>query len=139
VAEAVAAARAWLAAPDDALAAEGDPVIALADGNPANLVWDGERVRLLDFEDAGLSDRAYEVADLVEHAGTRLPRLAPPEALAAATGLPDEARPRFLGCRRLFACFWLAMLLPGGRGFHRNPPGSTEDQARHLLRLLTAA
>lgn len=136
VAEAVAAARAWLPAPDDALAAEAAPVLSLADGNPANLLWDGARVRLLDFEDAGLSDRAYEVADLVEHAATRLPRLAAAEALIAATGLADESRPRLLACRRMFACFWLAMLLPGGRGFHRNPPGSTEDQARHLLDLL---
>jgi Ser/Thr protein kinase RdoA (MazF antagonist) len=136
VAEAVTAARAWLAAPDVALAADADPVLSQADGNPANLIWDGERVRLLDFEDSGLSDRAYEVADLVEHAATRLPRLASAEALAAATGLPDESRPRLLACRRLFACFWLGMLLPGGRGFDRNPPGSTEDQARHLLALL---
>jgi Ser/Thr protein kinase RdoA (MazF antagonist) len=136
VAEAVTAARAWLAVPDDALAAQGEPVVAQGDGNPANLMWDGERVRLLDFEDAGLSDRAYEIADLVEHAATRLPRLAAAEVLVRATGLPEASRERLLACRRLFACFWLVMLLPGNRGFHRNPPGSTEDQARHLLRLL---
>jgi hypothetical protein len=38
--------------------------------------------------------------------------------------------------RRLWAMFWLTMLLPGNGGFHRNPPGSTEAQARHLLTLI---
>jgi len=54
--------------------------------------------------------------------------------------LLDEGEPqreRVEQYRRLFACFWLMMLLPGSRGFARNPPGSTEDQARHVLALLT--
>ncbi|MFC6286277.1 phosphotransferase [Nocardioides sp. GCM10027113] len=138
VAEAVAAAGEWLAAPDEALAAGAGPVLSRADGNPANLMWDGERVRLLDFEDSGLSDRAFELADLVEHVALRLPGLADPAAVAAAVGVPAGEQERLLACRRLHASFWLAMLLPGAGGFRRNPPGSTEAQARHLLDLLPA-
>ncbi len=38
--------------------------------------------------------------------------------------------------RRHFACFWLAMLLPGRPAAHRNPPGALADQAEHVLTLL---
>ena len=37
---------------------------------------------------------------------------------------------------RLVAAFWLVMLLPGNPGFRRNPVGSTEHQAMHILALL---
>ncbi len=42
-------------------------MLALADGNLANFLWDGERCRVVDLEDSGASDRAYELADHVEH------------------------------------------------------------------------
>ena len=35
-----------------------------------------------------------------------------------------------------WASFWLTMLLPGNGGFRRNPPGTAEAQATHLLALL---
>lgn len=35
--------------------------------------------------------------------------------------------------RGMFACFWLAMRLPGHRGWRRNPPGSTERQAQPVI------
>ena len=38
--------------------------------------------------------------------------------------------------RTLWAAFWLAMLLPGNGAFLRNPPGTTEDQAAHMLALI---
>ncbi len=136
VADALAAARGWLADPADGLDRVLDPVLGLADGNAANVLWDGTRCRLVDFEDCGLSDPAYEVADLVEHASFRLPRIVEPERVVAAVGLDDAQRERWVAHRPLFAAFWLVMLLPGNRGFARNPAGSTEDQARHLLGLL---
>jgi hypothetical protein len=37
--------------------------------------------------------------------------------------------------RALWASFWLAILLPGNGGFRRNPQGTTEAQAGHLLGL----
>jgi aminoglycoside phosphotransferase (APT) family kinase protein len=45
----------------------GDPVLGQGDANLANFLWDGTKVRIVDFEDSGPSDRAFELADLVEH------------------------------------------------------------------------
>src|SRR4051794_32299866 len=45
----------------------GDPVLGQGDSNLANFLWDGTEVRIVDFEDSGPSDRAFELADLVEH------------------------------------------------------------------------
>jgi hypothetical protein len=38
--------------------------------------------------------------------------------------------------RRLYALFWLMLLLPGRPGHDRNPPGTLERQAARLLLLL---
>jgi hypothetical protein len=84
-----------------------DRVLSRGDGNLANVIWGGGVRRLVDFEDFGVSDLTCEFADLVEHASSRL--------------------------RRLLTDFWLTMLLPGDRRFGRNPSGSVEDQARHVL------
>jgi thiamine kinase-like enzyme len=114
-----------------------DRVVALGDGNLDNVLWDGEVCRLIDWEEYGASDLAYEVADLVEHASSRLTRSLDVEELLADLDLDEAQLARLEQYRRLFACFWLMMLLPGNGGFARNPPGSTEDQARHVLALLT--
>ena len=131
-----ALARAWLADDDPDHDRVADPVLALGDGNLANVLWDGETCRLVDFEEFGTSDLAYEVADVVEHASSRLGRLLDVDALVAALGLEPAQLARLAAYRRLLATFWLVMLLPGNRGFERNPAGSTEDQARHVLALL---
>lgn len=135
VGDAAAVALAWLEAadslPDPELSALG-----IADLNPANVLWDGERCRLVDFEDGGLSDPAYELADHVEHLGSRLTGVLDPAALADATGLDSRARARMAAYRPLWAAFWLAMLLPGNGAWRRNPAGTTESQARHLMDLL---
>lgn len=94
---------------------------------------------MVDFEDGGLTDPAYELADHVEHLGGRLTRTYDADELAAAVGLTDEQRRRMSAYRPLWATFWLAILLPGNGGFRRNPPGTTEDQARHLLNWLERA
>lgn len=107
----------------------------IADLNPANVLWDDTRCRLVDFEDGGLTDPAYELADHVEHLGSRLPGVYDPRALVDAVGLDTEGRARVTAYRPLFGAFWLAMLLPGNGGWHRNPPGTTEAQARHFIAL----
>jgi aminoglycoside phosphotransferase (APT) family kinase protein len=136
-APALAAARAWLADPlRDAQAVVVDPVLGLADGNLANVLFDGTTCRLVDFEDSGLSDPAYEVADLVEHVSVRLAGVVHPEALARAVGLSDAQLARWREHRRLFAVYWLLRLLPDGPAHPRNPPGSLRDQAAHVLHLL---
>jgi Ser/Thr protein kinase RdoA (MazF antagonist) len=71
VAEALDAARAYVAAP--ALPEPRLSALGIADLNPANVLVHGRTVRLVDFEDGGLSDPAYELADHVEHLGSRLP------------------------------------------------------------------
>jgi len=136
VTSALTVARAWLDAPAAGLDRVLDPVLGLADGNIGNAVWDGTTCRLVDFEDSGLSDPAFEVADLVEHVAVRLPGVLAPEQVVAAVGLDAGQCARCAAYRPLFASFWLVMLLPGNRGFLRNAAGSTEDQARHILDLL---
>jgi aminoglycoside phosphotransferase len=135
VAGAVEQAITWLAAPrrHDAIV---DPVVALGDGNLDNVMWDGRTCRLIDWEEFGASDLTYEVADLVEHASSRLEQRLDVDGLLAALALTRTQRTRLVEHRRILACFWLAMLLPGNAGFRRNPSGSVEDQARHVLALL---
>jgi hypothetical protein len=72
----------------------------------------------------------------VEHASSRLGRFLDTRHLLSGFALTPSQQERLLAHRRLLACFWLAMLLPASRGFAKNPPGSTEDQARYVLSLL---
>ncbi|NUT41272.1 MAG: phosphotransferase, partial [Thermoactinospora sp.] len=66
---------AWLDSPglEHLLDAEPEPVIGTGDGNLANFLWDGERIRLIDFEHAGRCDRAYDLAEIVEHVSLSFP------------------------------------------------------------------
>ncbi|WP_170981599.1 phosphotransferase [Nocardioides dongxiaopingii] len=131
--------RAWLAV-EHAWDRVHDPVAARGDGNLDNLLWDGASCRLVDFEEFGVSDLAFEVADVVEHASSRLHGLLDVAGLLLAVDLAVDLdgarRARLAHFRRLLAAFWFVMLLPGNGGFARNPAGSTERQARHLVDLL---
>lgn len=135
VSDGVEAALEWLAQPD-AFPAARLVGLGIADLNPANILWDGQTCRLVDFEDGGLTDPAYDLADHVEHIAGRIAGVFNPAALSAAVGLSEEEHERMRAYRPLWAIFWLAMLLPGNGGFRRNPSGTTEDQVRHLLRLI---
>jgi Ser/Thr protein kinase RdoA (MazF antagonist) len=107
-------------------------VIGHRDPNPSNYLWDGRRMRIIDFEDSAISDPTTELAILIEHLGTRQ---------MDTTSVCAEMRVdqyRLLAARRVFAMFWLALLLPGGPAVHRNPLGTTQSQALRLLRLLDA-
>lgn len=142
---AIGAALAWLDRVD-VLPPTQLVALGISDLNPANIIWDGQTCRLVDFEDGGLTDPAYELADHTEHIAGRLGRpgrtspvarrILDPEALVDAVGLSREQRERTQRYRPLWAAFWLAMLLPGNSGFRKNPPGTTEAQAQHLLELL---
>jgi hypothetical protein len=89
-------------------------------------------VRIVDFEDSAISDPATELAILIEHLGTR------ELDLTDVCSEIDVDQHRLLAARRVWAMFWLALLLPGGPAAHRNPPGTTQSQALRLLRLLDA-
>jgi aminoglycoside phosphotransferase len=136
VRNAIAVARAWLAYDRADLDRIVDPVVARGDGNLDNALWDGDTCRLVDFEEFGVSDIAYEIADVLEHASSRLDRHLDADALIATVGLKADQLDRLASYRVLMASFWLVMLLPGNGGFERNPAGSTGDQATHLLSLL---
>ena len=126
------AARAWWNGPDPGLlrSAAVAKVVGHRDPNLANYLWDGRRVRIVDFEDAAVSDPATEVAILVEHLSSR--RL---DADAFCARFDVDQR-RLRASRRVWAMFWLRLLLPGGPAHRRNPPGASELQAQRLLYLL---
>jgi hypothetical protein len=126
------AAVAWWDGPDPAILVAPPPTTVLGHGDPnlANYLWDGERVRIVDFEDAGARDPAAEVAILVEHLSARA---VDSDDLCARFEV-DPVRLR--ANRRLWAMFWLRLLLPGGPAEPRNPPGTAQVQARRLLTLL---
>jgi len=130
--------RRWLgsADPDRLAAADVPAVFGLADGNLSNLVEAGGVVRLVDFEDSGRSDRAYELADLVEHVSTWVDESVDTDVLTDAVGVGHRERERFDGFRRLWAGFWLLMLLPGGPAHARNPAGTLERQVQRTLAVM---
>jgi aminoglycoside phosphotransferase len=136
VGRALTLARRWLASDDPQHDRVTDAVLALGDGNLENIMWDGTTCRLIDFEEFGISDIAYELADVVEHVSSRLRRLMDVDAFLDQFPLGTEQRMRLAAFRQLLATFWLVMLLPGNGGFGRNPVGSTEDQAHHVIALL---
>ncbi|GAB3405337.1 aminoglycoside phosphotransferase family protein [Flindersiella endophytica] len=128
---------AWLHGDDvpRLLAAEAELVFGQGDGNLANCLWDGRRIRLVDFEDSGSGDRAFELAELVEH----LSAIDAGLEVAALLGRFDLTRAesdRLFGFRRLEALTWFLMLLPGGAAHVRNPPEALPRQAIRLLTLL---
>ena len=129
------AALAWWEGPDPALLriAPHAMVLGHGDANLANYLWDGRRVRIVDLEDARVSDPATELANLLEHLSARSVNS---EALSRRV---DSDPVRFLAARRVWAMFWLRLLLPGGSSEGRNPPGTCDAQARRLMSLLDGA
>lgn len=131
IAEAHRAASEWLTGPAvDDLVTPVEAVIGHVDPNLANYLWDGTQIRIIDFEDAGASDLALELANLVEHLASRATDWT--TFLAHFPVDPDRLR----SARRLYATFWLTLISPGGPSAHHNPPGTAEHQAHRVLTLL---
>ncbi|WBQ05243.1 phosphotransferase family protein [Kribbella sp. CA-293567] len=131
VGEAHDAAAAWLDGGEvERLLLPGVPVIGHGDPNLSNYLWDGARVRIVDFEDAGVSDLAVELANLVEHIAGR-----GTDWSGFADRFTVDQR-RLLSARRLWACFWLTLLRPGEPAESRNSPGTGLLQSQRVLRLL---
>jgi Ser/Thr protein kinase RdoA (MazF antagonist) len=107
-------------------------VFGHGDGNLANYLWDGERVRLVDFEDSGRSDRAYELAAFAEHVSVWHDAGIETGALLARFELTSAERARVLFFRRAFAFYWLLTLL----GRRDDSQGTLHSQAARLLALL---
>ena len=139
VVPALSLARAWLEqAVVESETPARDRVFGLADGNLANCIWNGKRVMLVDFEDAGVSDRCFELADMLEHPSVFVGEKLDPDTLLDALDLDEEQRERVLHFRRIFSCFWLVRLLPEGTAHRRNPPGTLERHALRTASLLAA-
>lgn len=114
----------------------GRVVLGRSDHNLTNFLRDGDRVRLVDFEYAGRSDRCAEIAELLEHISARCtPDATWRQLLDGLEWSRTELR-RLLAIRRLLAAMWLQMLLPGQEAARRNPPGTLRQQALRALELL---
>jgi Phosphotransferase enzyme family len=129
----------WLGRPDlDDLATEDvEPVLGTGDGNLANYLWDGARISIVDFEYAGRSDRAFELAEAVEHVSVWGNDAFDAVSLLSRFELTRAEAVRLRESRRLLATYWLMALLPDSPGRARNPPGTLERQAARLLDLLS--
>ncbi len=108
------------------------PVFGAGDGNLANFMWDGERVRMVDFEDSGRSDRAFELADLSQHVSMWVDGEID---VLRYFELSEAEHARLRDCSRLHALTWLFLL--SGEG-PRNPPGTFRRQVERVLAALDA-
>jgi hypothetical protein len=140
VGKALASGADWLSWGPVAVAGPAGPrqrddhqVLGQGDGNLANFLWDGERVRIVDFEDSGPSDRAFELAVLVEHVSAWLEAGLDAARFVAAFGLSRAELERLASWRRLAALFWLLRFEAGGTG---QSADRLRAQADRLLGLL---
>ncbi|WP_405781611.1 phosphotransferase [Streptomyces sp. NBC_00859] len=137
---ALAAGARWVRNPAlDALVAgePAAPVLGFADGNLANYLWDGSRIRLVDFESSGRADRIQELAEIAEHVSVWVDSSLDADALLGHFPLTRPERARLRDLRRLAALMWLLMLDGDSRTPRpRNPPGTVARQAERLLGLL---
>lgn len=113
VVEAFGEVTGWVARPrlEEVFGAELPPVFGLGDGNLANYLWDGSRVRLVDFEYSGRGDLAYELAEAVEHVSAWVEDAIDATALLSYFELTAAESARLIECRRLLALFWFLRLL----------------------------
>lgn len=105
-------------------------VLGHGDADLSNFLWDGELVRIVDFEGAGISDRAFELAMLVEHVSAWRDGGLDADRFIDDFDLSLPERARLADWRRLAALSWLLRLRSRGN------PSLLEGQARRLVSLL---
>jgi aminoglycoside phosphotransferase (APT) family kinase protein len=139
VRDALASAAAWLAGTTVLAAAAGagrvddsmPRVLGQGDANLANFLWDGELVRIVDFEDSGVSDRAFELAVLVEHVSAWRDAGLDADRFIAGFDLSATEHSQLADWRRLLALYWLLRLR------RRADAGAIAGQTERLLSLLS--
>ncbi len=90
----------------EALAQPGRPVFGKGDAGLGNCLWDGVTLRLVDFEYSGISDRPFDLAELVEHIEARATADASWQAFLAERQLGAAEWTRLSAARQLLAIFW---------------------------------
>jgi hypothetical protein len=104
-------------------------VLGQGDANMANFLWDGALVRIVDFEDSGVSDRAFELAVLVEHVSAWRDAGLDADRFIAGFDLSETELAHLSDWRRLLALYWLLRLR------RRADTGAVAGQAERLLSL----
>ena len=148
VREALGRGRAWLAEAAGLADVSRTQPVRLAvfgqnDGNLANFLWDGELVRIVDFEDSGVSDRAFELAVLVEHVSAWRDSGLEADGFTDSFDLSAGERVGLADWRRLVALYWLLRFSRAGADRHpgnrsSDDPGGVQlrRQAERLLSVL---
>ncbi|NRQ40674.1 aminoglycoside phosphotransferase family protein [Nonomuraea sp. NN258] len=135
VAEAFARGREWLTGPvpDRLTAGPAAPVLGLADGDVSNYLWNPitGQAHVIDWEHAGRSDRAFELAEVAEHISH-----ADGDRFLSHLTLSSAEAARVRDFRILLAVSWLLMLGPQGPCPARAGTGELERQAGRVLALL---
>jgi Ser/Thr protein kinase RdoA (MazF antagonist) len=134
VQDALAQGSAWLARAEisstSTVRSPTPRVLGHGDADLANFLWDGELVRIVDFEGAGVSERAFELAMLVEHVSAWRDGGLDADRFIDEFDLSAAERARLADWRRLAALSWLLRLRSHG------DPGVPQRQAQRLLALL---
>ena len=98
----------WRKGDDPALLLEPAPqAFSRGDPNLANCSWSRQRLRIVDFEYSGWSDRATDLADLVEHVQSRGTPDESWEWFVEQFNMSGSEQKRLLAARRLSALFWV--------------------------------
>jgi thiamine kinase-like enzyme len=105
-------------------------VLGHGDAELTNFLWDGELIRIVDFEGAGISTRAFELAMLVEHVSAWREGGLDADRFIGGFDLSGPELARLADWRRMAALSWLLTLRS------RGDPGVRQLQAQRLLALL---
>ena len=134
VLDALAQGSAWIAHAEISMTSVVAPaaqrVLGHGDADLSDFLWDGELVRIVDFEGAGISDRAFELAMLVEHVSAWRDGGLDADRFIDDFDLSVPERARLADWRRVAALSWLLRLRS------RGDQGLLQGQARRLLALL---
>lgn len=103
------------------------------DTNLANYLSDGTEIRMIDFEDGGIGDPCFEMADMIEHYANRSVAGHVWDELVTRAGVNgDDLRV----ARAVVAEFWLALTIRRSHGgLTMRPPLTPSEQMQHLAAL----
>lgn len=130
--------RTRLQGADPAILLKPAPVVfSPADHNLANCLWDGQRLRIVDFEFSGWSDRAFDLGEQTEHIQSRGTPDEKWEWFVEQFDLSPEERVRFRAAQQLLALFWVTKFWPKGAYDSDSERERFASQLRRAQRLCT--